>query len=148
VVEVFGAHSRPYWTGPAPALGLQAPQVTLLADELAGDTRRIRVHVKSLRDAPEIKLFAEGAQVLSAMLDGKTLFSTRHDDWLFALYNPPVDGVDLTLQVQAGTPFALRVIDTTYGLPATGLAPRATTMTVRPFGASDSMRAFTSVGFN
>jgi hypothetical protein len=148
VVEVFGAHSRPYWTGPAPALGLKAPEVTLLDDELSGDTRRIRVHVKSVRNAPEIKLFAEGAQVLSASLDGKTLFRTRHDDWLFALYNPPAEGVDLTLQVRAGMPFALRVIDSTYGLPATGLPPRAATMTVRPFGASDSMRAFTSVGFN
>ena len=148
VTEIFGAKSRPYWTAPAPALGIPAPVVELLQDEVNGDVRTVRLRMKSMRAAPELKLFAEGVEVLSATMQGRSVLAAPKEDWLFSAYNLPAEGTELSMRVKAGRPFFVRVIDTTYGLPAVGLAARSPGMVMRPFGVTDSVRAFTSIGFN
>jgi hypothetical protein len=42
------------------------------------------------------------------------------------------------LNVQAGSPFKIRVIDYSYELPQTSLQPRPPNMIVQPFGLSDT----------
>lgn len=148
VPEVFGAKSRPYWTAPAPALGVKAPLVEVQHDEVVGAVRTVRLRVASLRDADELKLYAEGAHVTAATMQGRSLLAEAKDDWLFAGYKLGAEGALIEMQVTAGKPFLVRVIDTTYGLPKLNFAPRKPEMMMRPFGVSDSVRAVTSIGFN
>lgn len=148
IPEVFGAKSRPYWTAPAPALGVPAPVVEVRGDQVDGDVRTIGLSLRSQRDADELKLYAEGANVLGATMQGSSVLNAPQEDWLFAGYKLGKQGADLVIKVKAGKPFLIRVIDSTYGLPAVHIAPRQPGMIMRPFGVSDSVRAVTSVGFN
>ncbi|MES2300237.1 MAG: M28 family peptidase [Pseudomonadota bacterium] len=150
VPEVFGAKARPYWTAPADALPVPpaAPTVEILHDEVVGEVRTIGIRLKSMRAADELKMYAEDAEVLSASVRGRPVLSEPKEDWLFAAYNMGAEAADIEMTVKPGKPFLVRVIDTSYGLPASGPAHRKPDMIMRPFGVSDAVRAVTSVGFN
>lgn len=149
VPEVFGEKTRPYWTAPAPDLQVPAPLIEVLSDEASGASRVVRLRVQSQRSASEVKLYADGVEVQKASMQGRPVLATPKEDWLFSGFNLPAEGVELEMTVQNGRPFHVRVIDTSYGLPAQlGVAPRSPDMVMRPFSVTDSVRAVTSVGFN
>ena len=144
--EVFGARAKPYWTAPAQQLGIEGPALALLQDEVAGDKRTIAMHISSARGAPEVKVIVEGTDVLSASLHGQTVLKARRENWSMVAYGLPPEGTELQFAVPAGRPFVLRVIDRSYGLPAS-VPARAASMIAQPFGTSDSIRAVQAMSF-
>lgn len=100
----------------APGLPLAAPTASVLADSTAGAVRTLRLRISSARQATLIWVYA-GAQtrVLSASVGGAPLGAAA--PWGLAYWAPPPEGIELTLQVDAGQPAQLRLIDWTSGLP-------------------------------
>jgi hypothetical protein len=144
---LFGADPRRYWNAPAPVLAIEAPRMDVLADRSDGKVRSLTVHLSSPRQAPLLRVHAEGVQVLGATLQGKTISATPQKEWAMSAYGLPAEGADLVLQVAAGQPFKLRMIDRSYGLPSAGQGERARDMMIQPFGASDSVQAVRVVAF-
>ena len=149
---IFGAHplqrrmpqlpgERLYWVAPAPGMGVPAPSIEVLHDAPDGKLRSIVVRIRSLRGAPQLRVFAEGATVMDASLHGHRLWLAPQKEWTFAAYGFPPEGAELTLKVVPGQPFRLRVFDRTYGLPPAGLAARGADMISQPMAISDSVLA-------
>ncbi|RSZ55097.1 M28 family peptidase [Massilia atriviolacea] len=144
--EVFGAHARPYWTAPAPLLGVDGPTLELLQDEVVGDKRTVAMRISSVRGAPEVKVIVEGTEVLSASMHGQPVLKAKRENWSMIAYGLPAEGTEVQFAVKAGRPFVLRVIDRSYGLPAS-VPARDKTMIAQPFGTSDSIRAVQAMSF-
>jgi hypothetical protein len=142
--ELFGAQSLLYWTAPAPALGVQAPAIEVTHDEINGDTRRVNLRVRSLRAAPEMKIYVDGVSVQVATVQGVSVLKTPRSDWSMVLFGLPAEGVDVSLEMTANKPFLFRAIDRSYGLPSI-VAPRGADRIAQPNGMSDSVRAFRSL---
>lgn len=146
VPELFGDRPRQYWVAPAASLDIAAPLLEVTADSTAGAVRTIGLHIASRRAAPQMKLYGEGVEVLHAELDGRVVTREAQKEWALAAGGIGPDGARLTLQVKAGQPFRLRLIDRSYGLPAS-VAPRGAESIIQPLGTSDSVQAVQSVAF-
>jgi hypothetical protein len=113
--------TAPLPVSPAPALDLRAPALEVLEDGPAGpDVRRLRLRVRSLRQAGLIYVQARPAAAVRAMeLGGQATPRSLLEVW-----NPPADGFDLVVEIAAGpAPVEVTVVDHTAGLPAVdGLA--------------------------
>lgn len=144
--EVYGARARPYWTAPAPSLGIEGPTLALLQDEIAGGKRTIVMRISSVRGAPEVKVIVEGTDVLSASMHGQSMLKATRENWSMTAYGLPAEGTEVQIVVKAGRPFVVRVIDRSYGLPAS-VPAREKTMIAQPFGSSDSIRAVQAMSF-
>lgn len=146
VPEIYGDYAQTYWTAPAPAAGIKAPQVEVLQDSVNGAVRQVRIRLRSERSAPEVKLYVEGVDVQQASVGGRQLLREPGKDWGFAAYALEAAPLELDLTLPAGKPFTLRVIDRSYGLPD-GVPKRGPDAIIQPFGHSDSMRAVTAIAF-
>jgi hypothetical protein len=144
--EVFGPRAKQYWTAPAPALDVPGPDVTLIRDDTSGATREVAVHIRSPRNAPEIRIAVEGTDVLDARMAGHAVTKELNDAWVMFAYGVPAQGTDITFHTKPGHPFVLRVIDRSYGLP-TGTPIRGASAIAQPFGMTDSIRAVSSLVF-
>lgn len=129
--------SGPVWTGPAPALALPAPEVTLRArvDDPAADRPGaiIDLHVSSPRAAREVTLLldhpvtqvtatAPGLAPAAITLDG-----AKPGRWPAAVRfgDLPPEGVDLRLRMSGGGPLRISAYDRSLGLTAVpGFRPR------------------------
>ncbi len=148
IPALFGDDPRGYWSAPAPASDIEAPRLNVLSDTSEGEVRTVRMHLGSPRLAPLLRVHVEGVDVLGARLQGKIISSTRQKVWVMSAYGLPQEGAELVLQVSAGRPFKLRMIDRTYGLPRLGQGERAPDMIMQPSGASDSVQAVRVVAFD
>ena len=147
VPELFGNAAQLYWVAPAPPLGVPAPAIEVLQDAPEGKLRRIVVRVRSMRGAPQLRVFAEGATVQGATLQGHRLWLAPQQEWTFAAYGFPAAGAELTLKVTPGQPLHLRVVDRTYGLPPVSLAARGPGKISQPKAPSDSVLALRVLDF-
>ncbi|MEW6365217.1 MAG: M20/M25/M40 family metallo-hydrolase [Acidobacteriota bacterium] len=110
---------------PAPVLTLPAPGAALMSDELDGDRRKLRLRVTSPRMGRAITLFTTNkCEVLAAAVNGKEMTGSRPHQgqggrysWAVNYYAPPPDGLDVQIEVRAGSVVELGVIDRTDGLP-------------------------------
>jgi len=101
----------------APPVALAAPSIELLADEVQGDIRRVRLQVDSPRHAPRLHLYADPeTRVHAASVDGQALLPVE-GSWFLAYGIFPRKGIQLTLDVAPGRPIRLRAIDHSYRLP-------------------------------
>jgi hypothetical protein len=138
VPELFGDESGDYWVATAPQFALPAPCIEVLEDRTAAAIRKMTIQVKSLRNAPKLNLSLEGTGVISSKVQGRPFSQAAQSEWNLKGFGIPEEGLTVELNVQAGTPFTIRVIDFSYGLPHTGWAPRPADMIAQPSGLSDT----------
>lgn len=113
----------------APAIGLLAPRVDVLADTTAGATRSLRFRVTPSGPARLVTVIMPGAEVRAASVAGRRFETSPVSgrDWALTVYAPGPDGVEVALEVAAPGPKGLRVIASAPGLPVipgASLAPR------------------------
>jgi hypothetical protein len=125
LAHFFPLSSRKYLIGPAPAVSLAAPTITLLNDETNKGVRHLRLRVASSRKAPVLSVQVETeAEVVGDMVNDKRIDYSQvrtpgeyGDRWGVNYYGVPDEGVELTVFVKSTRPVKLRVVDQSYGLP-------------------------------
>lgn len=112
----FPVSNAEFLQGPAPAVSLSAPAVTVLEDSSANNLRTLRLRIASPRRAPMVSISVEG-DVVEASLDGQVMkVSEKKGPLAFRYYALGESGVDLLLRVKPG-PVKIRAVDISYGLP-------------------------------
>jgi len=111
----------------------------LLEDSTEGNSRKINIQVRSIRRAPRLSLSVEGTGVISSKLEGRIFSQAFRPEWRLKGFGIPAEGFNIELNVQAGSPFKIRIIDISYELPPTSSLPRPSIMIPQPFGMSDTM---------
>jgi hypothetical protein len=125
VTDLLPATARgDYLRAPAEALPLAAPSIELLSDTTANGTRSVRLKIDSPRGAPIIEMHADhGLEVRRARVNGRDLLPVAGRWYLdYSIYRG--GGLDLELDVPAGSPVRLQVTDRSYGLPEELGAPK------------------------
>ncbi len=147
VPEIFGEGTKDYWVAKASEFALPAPIIEVLEDNTADNSRKINIQVRSLRHAPKLNLYVEGAGVISSKVNGRLFSQAFHREWSLKSFGIPAEGLNIVLNVQAGTPFKIRVIDFSYELPQIGSQPRTSKMISQPFGLSDMTVVANTIAF-
>jgi hypothetical protein len=147
VLELFGEGSRDYWASAAPVLALPEPAIEVLEDSTAANIRKITIQVRSLRHAPKLNLSLEGAGVISSKVEGRLFSQALRREWRLKGFGIPEKGLYIELNVQAGAPFKIRVIDFSYELPLTSSQQRPSNMIAQPFGLSDTTVVVKTLAF-
>jgi hypothetical protein len=133
-----GYRRGPLWTGPAPAIDAEAPELTDVVKE--GD--KVTFHVRSRREAPSItlRLNAPMTEATVRSADGTEVTTpvtgTRKNTWPSELRfrDLPAEGVTITIRT---TSTQVTAIDETHGLPSfpdTTPRPPTTTASTREDG--------------
>jgi hypothetical protein len=123
--SVFPWTKQPTWQADAPAAPLLAPTVNVVEDRTDGDTRTLRLRLRSQRLAPMLLFYADaGTNVRRATLDGKSLYGASPNTqdaasmpMRVSYVAPPAEGLELIVETDAAAPFKLGVEDLSYGLP-------------------------------
>ncbi|PWB98074.1 M28 family peptidase [Salinibacterium hongtaonis] len=119
------ADVAPWWgtsarsTGEAPVAELEAPSVTVVTDEAAGDRRTLTLQIDSRRSAPTLGVWVGGSTVLSAKVGGVELAPEAvGETWTFGLHIEGVgaEGVEIELLIEGTGPVAVLVADRTADL--------------------------------
>lgn len=141
--------TTPTWTGPAEVLPLPAPHARLLDHRTTGDRTVMTVHVASRRhgdvltvhvDRPveRATIVAEGHPPVSSTPTYPA--NTERRAWPYELrfYDPPADGVTVTLELRRPGMPQIRVGDATVGLARVrGFRPRPAAVGRSPDHSSD-----------
>ena len=124
------------WSHQAPSLDLAPPAADLLAGSSNDSSRELRLLVRSPQGVARLSLQAEAPKILSLRVNGKSVGARRisgalvfssgapfvpHDQreiWSLLYAAPPVDGLEIDVEVPAGAPLTLTVADITDGLPS------------------------------
>jgi len=107
----------------APAIALPPPLAEIFVDQTDGATRRLRLHITSLRHARTLHVGVAQTEVLSASVNGHDLGKPSEARWRqpghwgFDYANPPAEGIDLDLRVPASGPVTIVLVDRSSGLP-------------------------------
>jgi Peptidase family M28 len=117
-------------TGPATAANLPAPTISTTADTTAGGTRTVSLTVTSHRAVRLVDLQVEGATVLRAAVDGRSVpTSVVGVHFGVEFHAPPDGGLPVTLVLKAAGPVRIRVLDGSDGLDGLpGFTPRPTSV--------------------
>jgi hypothetical protein len=119
--------TEPKWSGPAEAVPLEAPELTVLGSRTDGDATVLELRLSSPRDADVLTLHAD-RPVQNATIaadDHLPVTSTpsypddaRAGEWPYELrfYDPPAEGVRVTLRLPGGEPLKVGLSDYTVGL--------------------------------
>lgn len=139
--------TKPKWSGAAETLALPAPHVDLLAHRTEGQTTVVTVTVRSSRQADILTVHADQpVERATIVADGQPPASStptyppNADDWPYELrfYDPPPDGVTITLELRGSSTPEIRVSDATVGLaPVPGFQRRPATVGRSPDHGSD-----------
>ena len=138
IPEIFGEGARDYWAAAAPVFDLPAPTLVVLEDSTEGNSRKINIQARSLRRAPRLSLSVEGTGVISSKVEGRLFSQAFRPEWSLKGFGIPKEGLNIELNVKAGSPFKIRVIDFSYELPLTSSQLRPSNMIAQPFGISDT----------
>jgi hypothetical protein len=141
--------TRPRWTGTADVLPLDAPQFSLLDSRTDGDAIVMELQVASSRDAEEITLHVDRpVEAVTIAANGHapvTSTPSYPDDagsreWPYELrfYDPPRDGIRVTLRLQGTKRPRISLSDYTVGLEQIpGFTPRPPHLDRSPDHSSD-----------
>lgn len=148
LTDTFPTLAFPFLAAPAPATELAAPVAEVLDDQQTANGRQVRLRVRSERGASVVAIYTdEDTRVTNALLNGKPLANTTpvgaDDRWSMNYVGLPAEGIELTLELAAGSPLGLRLIDKTPGLPA----PLEGSISARPADYAPSP-AFSLYGFS
>jgi hypothetical protein len=108
----------------APVITIAPPQAELLESSNESGTRTLRLKITSLRRARTLHVGLTQGEVLSASVNGRDLGKPsearwhRPGQWSFDYVNPPAEGIELQLRVQASGPVRIVLVDRSTGLPA------------------------------
>lgn len=138
----------PRWTGPAPMVALPPPRLAVLGARVDGPGTVLDLEVASARDADVVVLHTdrpvEHATITIAGLPAITSTPTGGADpssrWPFELriYDPPADGLRVTLRVPGAEAPRIAVSDYTVGLQRIpGFVPRPEWLARSPAHDSD-----------
>jgi hypothetical protein len=143
----YGTQAR--WTGAAAVLPVQAPQLQLLDSRTDGGTTVLELRAASLRDADVLTLHtdrpvedaaitASGRPVVTSKPNYSDDVASR--DWPYELrfYDPPPEGITVTLRFRGPTPRQISFSDYTVGLEQIpGFTPRPRQLARSPDHSSD-----------
>jgi hypothetical protein len=107
----------------APAITLAPPQAELLETSTDGATRALHLRITTPRHARTLHVGLTEAEVLSASVNGHDLGKPSEARWRqpghwgFDYANPPAEGIDVELRVQASRPVTIVLVDRSSGLP-------------------------------
>ena len=123
--DYLAGSQRPVLSAPAPALDLLPPVAEVKADEKDGDIRKLRLSVRSQRNANVLRLsFSKDAQLVSIRCGGREISSTSNSPIVnISLLGMDANGTDLELTVKSTGKISFWLADQSYGLPA-GVPPR------------------------
>jgi hypothetical protein len=115
----------PVLSAPASALDLPPPVAEVKADEKDGDVHRLRLSVRSQRNANVLRLgFSKDVQVVSIRCGGREISSASNSPIVnISLLGMDANATDLELTVRATGKISFWLADQSYGLPA-GAPPR------------------------
>jgi len=145
--SVFGPSAEPVWAKPVPPLFDKAPVVDVRSDRVEGGQRVLELDVRSGRQAPRVQVSVDGAAVQQAEVQGEPYTRSETPKWRVNAYAMGSEPVRITLRVKAGTPFAVRVRDISFGLPQ-ALGPRPEGLVAQAFGSSDTLQVAKVVKFD
>lgn len=106
--------------GEAPAVALDAPQLEVLDDQVAGGVRTLQLRLSSPRGAPIIVLdVAPRAAVRAVVIDGQRMDTPESEQNLWSLTHRtlPPEGTEIALEVEPSQPLTLQVSDNSRNLP-------------------------------
>jgi hypothetical protein len=107
----------------APPIALVPPLAELLENSSDGATRTLHLQITTPRHARTLHIGIAQAEVLSASVNGQDLGKPSEARWRqpghwgFDYANPPAEGIDLLLSVQATGPVTVVLVDRSSGLP-------------------------------
>jgi hypothetical protein len=107
----------------APVIPIAPPQAELLESAAADGIRTLRLHISTPRHARTVHVGLTHGEVLDASVNsrdlGKPSEARWHQagNWGFDYANPPAEGIDVQLHVQAPGPVTIVVVDRSSGLP-------------------------------
>jgi hypothetical protein len=107
----------------APSVLLTPPQAELLEDSSDGGMRTLHLRITTPRHARTLHVGVAQAEVLNASVNGHDLGKPsdarwhQTGRWAFDYANPPVQGIDVQLRVQAAGPVTIVLVDRSSGLP-------------------------------
>jgi peptidase M28-like protein len=118
----YGSSRQAVGRAPSPAVSLQAPTGTVLADSTSGPTRRITLRIRAASGSLNVLMGADSGVVLAAAVEGRSV-DTRHyrqasSRWQLQYVAPPDSGFLLTLTVPASARPAIDVVARSSGMPA------------------------------
>jgi MFS family permease len=122
MADYLGPSADPMLHGEAPTVDLAAPDVALLGDGTRDWGRALHMRVTAPPEADLVVVEAD-ARVVGAEIDGKRVSEeTLHDGgipaWTLNYWNPPDQGLDLTLEVEGAGPLTVTARAGTPGLPS------------------------------
>jgi hypothetical protein len=147
IPEIFGDRSSEFWAATAPVFALPAPAIEVLEDSTTANIRKINIQVRSLRRAPKLSLSLEGTGVISSKVEGRLFSPAFRREWSLKSFGIPEEGLNIELNVQAASPFKVRVIDFSYQLPQTNSQPRPPDMIPQPSGLNDTTLVAKTIAF-
>ncbi len=122
VGELFPITQRsgfPIMQGEAPKIALEAPQVDVLSDQIAGGVRILQLHLSSPRGASIIMLDVEPYVAVQAVIfNGKRIESIEFEinAWNLTYYAVPQEGFEITLELDPLQAINLQISDQTWEL--------------------------------
>ena len=125
----------PIMRGEAPKVDLIPPQVEILSDQTASAVRTVKLKVSSPRQAPVILLdVAPYSAVQTVTLAGTHLAppSSERDLWSLTYYAVPLQGFEITLELDPSADINLQVSDQTWNLTPKVLDSLGTAYKSRP----------------
>ena len=119
--------TEPKWSGPAQAVPLEAPELTVVGSRTDGDVTVLELRLSSQRGADVLTLHADRpVQNATIATDGHQPVTSRpsypndarDEEWPYELrfYDPPSEGVLVTLRLTTGQHLRVALTDYTVGL--------------------------------
>lgn len=107
----------------APLAAITPPSAVLVDEATRDGERHLTLRISSPRQAQILAIAIAARNVQEIEVDGKKLpvssaFSVN-GDWTLRYYGFPREGILISVSVAARTPFTLKAVDESYGLPQT-----------------------------
>ncbi len=151
--------NRKYLQNSAPVVPLVPPKVDLIGDSSAQDSRTVQLRFHSIRRAPVLSVYLDtGASRIIAVEAAGTSFPilgnapNRPEQMVRTLvfYNPPVDGVYVTIKSDPSGIIRGTIVDRSYGLPRMfegAMKERPNTIIPMPWELSDTTQVVSGFAF-
>ncbi len=111
---------RPVRFATAPVFELAAPTAEIQSDQTEGDTRKLRMHLKSQRSAPNLLMtFAKDVRVMSIKIGPQEIVPIQNSaSFSMNMLGMDVQGIDLQITIKAQGKTSFWLMDQSSGFPA------------------------------
>ncbi|HEX8150917.1 MAG TPA: M20/M25/M40 family metallo-hydrolase [Pyrinomonadaceae bacterium] len=136
-----------YLNASAPVAELPSPSIEVVEDRREGDSRLLRLRLKSPRRAASINMYLDpSVKVLDTFVDGRHIKDQPEGEaargpWEFHYLNAPAEGLELTLRIDGAGALKGSLLDQAYELPrlpGVTIPPRPERLMPSRFPLSDS----------